>query len=1493
MEFRLSHLFNFIRRGFTGAYLDAASYYKMVAQQGFAMSDGFDWRTRTGNTDSTGNPTQASANASLGTRNWADIEHTHAYGIMDYYAMSGDETVRDAIIEGPKDRFMNTSTIVNTGRIWNARAVGNYLMWDARLYRFLSSIGDPDAPALLTQGQTTYNLQIKDDLCVSGHPAGCTFSLTGTDTTPYGRGTSRTRGVPYQWGQTITQEGGCTSTGRAAAPFQTSILLQGLWEFREAQGPGWADYTQAFDLAYGMAQWALTEAYNDDGTAAWNRNGFRYYISLDVPNACDTYNYRVLSNQTVWFPFYIKAKYEGSTSWNRMMQHVLQRNISTTTTDEFYHFTAAAPIYAYLHPSGRTLQTAPITNVASSGGGTYTISWSVPAGAVSYRIKWSPKRIVDWIGFEPGTNKFIGDPATTANWFAATDAANIPAPSGGTQSLTINTGVTGLTAANFMVKAYVTGGGSPQPGHDTTPPVVSMTAPAAGGMLSGTVTLSVTASDNVGVAAVQFKLDGVNLGSPVSGPGPSYSTSWNTTAASNGTHALSAVAVDAAGNSTSSGTVSVSVNNTAAAPVISSVTTSGITTSGATVAWITDIPSDSQITYGTTTNYGATSFPNTAMVTNHSVSLTGLVAGTTYYFRAISRSSQGTIATSSQFTFTTASTPSSGGGGQPISLNTWTPIQADGFPAQILGYDKSVYVDSRKIHCVWGAYHQTISSEPNDATVCYSYAENRWFVLQKNGMWHSDHNPSAGHTTSIWAYMPDRDAIVGMTDGSGSNVPEKFLGHWWLFDIGGLSGQNKAFSPKPWMGATTPAAALTYDTVNSKLVLFPDANGVVQVCDPAANSCSAPKTSGTAPPALGNLSLAYNSHDHRVYLYGGGQSSIYTFDVATNTWTKLSTTCTGTGCVGSAPPGRRAAGFAYSTADNVFLMAGGVPSLGGSTAFTDTWIFDPATLVWKEQTPPVKYANHPTNATFDRLTYDIDSNVFVLMSSGGGNTYKGGVYNSYSARVWAYAYSSALNYGRISKSYTPPAGSLNRVSATSNSQSWAFDPAIAASGSTVYAGWIETGAPFDSSNCGLAHPYVQSATSITAWTGLPGGGGCTAIDSEPATSPGNSSGSKLQLATVNGKLWEAHEKWNISGMSSSAWAKSWNGTAWAGGQVGCFSGPCSTAITQYPEALIANGSAPALAVIEENHSVFVTEAYLYVAQWNGSAWSALGGKLNANGAGSRVLFAALASDGAQPAACWTEEVSSSRSVVSQTPQLRCAQWNGTSWARMGSGSLNRSSSSWASGPTMTYAGGKYYTGWVERTTSGPNQLHVCRWDGGACTLLGGGALNLSPANGWAAHPSLATDGTSVYIAWEEQSALGQKSTGYVKKWGGSAWSQVGGALNADAAAGSVEGISLAVVQGVPTAIWTELTFGNLRQAYVKQWNGTAWTGAGGTTVITSNCDLNRDGKTDAVDVQSAISQALGTAPCTTGDLQQNGQCSVVGVQRVITASLGGTCRIGN
>ncbi|MCP3137603.1 apiosidase-like domain-containing protein [Pyxidicoccus xibeiensis] len=97
---------------------------------------------------------------------------------------------------------------------------------------------------------------------------------------------------------------------------------------------------------------------------------------------------------------------------------------------------------------------------------------------------------------------------------------------------------------------------------DTTPPTVSLTAPGAGSTLSGLVTLTASASDNVGVSSVTFLVDGVPLGS--ADTSPPYAMSWNTTAAVNDTHTLTAVARDGAGNTTTTTGTQVLVNNVAA-----------------------------------------------------------------------------------------------------------------------------------------------------------------------------------------------------------------------------------------------------------------------------------------------------------------------------------------------------------------------------------------------------------------------------------------------------------------------------------------------------------------------------------------------------------------------------------------------------------------------------------------------------------------------------------------------------------------------------------------------------------------------------------------------------------------------------------------------------------------------------------------------------------------------------------------------------------------
>ena len=88
---------------------------------------------------------------------------------------------------------------------------------------------------------------------------------------------------------------------------------------------------------------------------------------------------------------------------------------------------------------------------------------------------------------------------------------------------------------------------------------------------------------------------------------------------------------------TSTGGASLSAadrTNDGIAPVITAgPTATAASTTSFTVTWTTDEPSDSRLEYGLTTAYGST-VSNAALVTSHSLTVTGLTAGTTYHFRA-------------------------------------------------------------------------------------------------------------------------------------------------------------------------------------------------------------------------------------------------------------------------------------------------------------------------------------------------------------------------------------------------------------------------------------------------------------------------------------------------------------------------------------------------------------------------------------------------------------------------------------------------------------------------------------------------------------------------------------------------------------------------------------------------------------------------------------------------------------------------------------------
>ncbi len=147
--------------------------------------------------------------------------------------------------------------------------------------------------------------------------------------------------------------------------------------------------------------------------------------------------------------------------------------------------------------------------------------------------------------------------------------------------------------------------------RDATAPTVSIKTPQTGATVSGAVSVTVSATDNIGVTAVSLTVDGTAVSNSTSSP---FTNTWNSATVTNGAHTLTVTARDAAGNKTSA-SVQVTVSN---------VTTGDIT---APVVGITSPGDGTSYDANTTISINSSASDNVG-ITSLSLSIDGTVVGT-------------------------------------------------------------------------------------------------------------------------------------------------------------------------------------------------------------------------------------------------------------------------------------------------------------------------------------------------------------------------------------------------------------------------------------------------------------------------------------------------------------------------------------------------------------------------------------------------------------------------------------------------------------------------------------------------------------------------------------------------------------------------------------------------------------------------------------------------------------------------------------------------
>lgn len=309
------------------------------------------------------------------------------------------------------------------------------------------------------------------------------------------------------------------------------------------------------------------------------------------------------------------------------------RTVSAVGKDSAGNVVDATPILVNVQNAPAADTTAPTVTItspaaAASVAGTITLSATAndDVGVTSV-----------WFTVDGST---IGAEDTTAPYQVSWNSTTVP---NGTHTIrAMARDAAGNTGSSSTVTITVNNAVA-----DTTAPTVAITAPTAGAKVSGTVTITASATDNVGVTSVQLTLDGANLGSPdTTSP---YSISWSTTGTSNGSHTLRAVARDAAGNTGSSATVTITVNNVSADTTAPTVTISspdnGATVSGGITVRATASDNVGVTSVQFTVDGASLGSPDTRSPYSTTWSTTGASNGS-HTLRAIARDAAGNSTTS-------------------------------------------------------------------------------------------------------------------------------------------------------------------------------------------------------------------------------------------------------------------------------------------------------------------------------------------------------------------------------------------------------------------------------------------------------------------------------------------------------------------------------------------------------------------------------------------------------------------------------------------------------------------------------------------------------------------------------------------------------------------------------------------------------------------------------------------------------------------------------